>query len=197
MGGFPRIRGDVPIRHIADRGRALFSPHTRGCSPLHLEWMHLPSVFPAYAGMFRVVSIAPAYKSCFPRIRGDVPADNHDSLGDTMFSPHTRGCSGGYRLMASPLAVFPAYAGMFPTVVWFKRWKAQFSPHTRGCSHVLVYICCCHAVFPAYAGMFRRCSGFLAVFFGFPRIRGDVPQRSKAMSYTGSFSPHTRGCSLR
>ena len=49
----------------------------------------------------------------FPRIRGDVPADDGTENEDAMFSPHTRGCSSG--LIAGPIVhgVFPAYAGMF------------------------------------------------------------------------------------
>ena len=74
----------------------------------------------------------------------------------SMFSPHTRGCSGVKEGLANIGQVFPAYAGMFPAL--FHAWNAlacfprirgdvprtanspqvniKFSPHTRGCSLV-------------------------------------------------------------
>ena len=52
-GGFPRIRGDVPRRAQAEYVKALFSPHTRGCSVMAAFRGGDDGVFPAYAGMFR------------------------------------------------------------------------------------------------------------------------------------------------
>ena len=53
---------------------AKFSPHTRGCSEWYVTFRRGLSVFPAYAGMFRL-----QYHYCvvalgLPRIRGDVPS---------------------------------------------------------------------------------------------------------------------------
>ena len=71
--GFPRIRGDVPLPGGAWFLNRKFSPHTRGCSASNGENKNLATVFPAYAGMFRLsrISAQPAHR--FPRIRGDVP----------------------------------------------------------------------------------------------------------------------------
>ena len=53
LAGFPRIRGDVPVKqHAKDLGNE-FSPHTRGCSAKHGTLTKAATVFPAYAGMFR------------------------------------------------------------------------------------------------------------------------------------------------
>ena len=91
---FPRIRGDVPITITEFLRMRGFSPHTRGCSYRRKRALKWWSVFPAYAGMFRIFPAA--------------------SAQDTGFSPHTRGCSvvtGDYVIF---VPVFPAYAGMFP-----------------------------------------------------------------------------------
>ena len=214
---FPRIRGDVPAAEVAANARGMFSPHTRGCS----EW--LPGsptrrgVFPAYAGMFlRISGIREAYLG-FPRIRGDVPGipRGHDPV--FRFSPHTRGCS--YRGLHHRCSgiVFPAYAGMFPMLTisstissGFPRirgdvpWSTEtcppriaFSPHTRGCSAWSPGANQHQGVFPAYAGMFPKPKGTIRPAYGFPRIRGDVPDNRIDLLSRGVFSPHTRGCSLR
>ena len=153
---FPRIRGDVPITITEFLRMRGFSPHTRGCSYRRKRALKWWSVFPAYAGMFRIFPAA--------------------SAQDTGFSPHTRGCSvvtGDYVIF---VPVFPAYAGMFPggrrkipgrrrfprirgdvpvLVIGF-RFHPWFSPHTRGCSELRLIRCRGRFVFPAYAGMFLR-----------------------------------------
>ena len=131
------------------------------------------------------------------------------------FSPHTRGCSDSLQIVGTQPLVFPAYAGMFLSYPWiyasirgFPRIRGDvpstglrvfsripFSPHTRGCSANQPAYRFGSGVFPAYAGMFPgllRCGG---KYPGFPRIRGDVPNRMGASSPAPSFSPHTRGCS--
>ena len=132
-----------------------------------------------------------------------------------MFSPHTRGCSRdrvGRRLQG---LVFPAYAGMFrfPMIAGsltlrFPRIRGDvplrfplnqrfslFSPHTRGCSEKFSNLKLFVKVFPAYAGMFLVAPAAYSARSGFPRIRGDVPQRTAGTNRVAPFSPHTRGCS--
>ena len=213
---FPRIRGDVPAIRFRDAFLGLFSPHTRGCSPILSELGHSRCVFPAYAGMFLLVSGHWFLYRCFPRIRGDVPNDNEARKGVKEFSPHTRGCSDAKSAVSNFLQVFPAYAGMFPatSAAWsnascFPRIRGDvptrygstqclrwFSPHTRGCSGSHYWASVIDDVFPAYAGMFPV-TGYVDVSAeGFPRIRGDVPCRDTYPVRPGGFSPHTRGCSV-
>ena len=71
------------------------------------------TVFPAYAGMFRIRPFSGRYRPCFPRIRGDVPQSSWYRCAASTFSPHTRGCSVGLKESGVSAAVFPAYAGMF------------------------------------------------------------------------------------
>ena len=135
-GCFPRIRGDVPAFEGILAAVSQFSPHTRGCSYDSSSSCSRCMVFPAYAGMFRRLKPLYASKNGFPRIRGDVPEFGSISPGQGGFSPHTRGCSvecdhdkiwlkvfphtrgcseftsGGSWVRT----VFPAYAGMFPTI---------------------------------------------------------------------------------
>ena len=70
---FPRIRGDVPIIIFATPSIAAFSPHTRGCSAKVRALLAKFEVFPAYAGMFRILGVVSVKSVSFPRIRGDVP----------------------------------------------------------------------------------------------------------------------------
>ena len=91
--GFPRIRGDVPNCSSSSASLIEFSPHTRGCSLDSTREQLDQLVFPAYAGMFRI--LRPCYRPWrrFPRIRGDVPCSCHETPLESLFSPHTRGCS--------------------------------------------------------------------------------------------------------
>ena len=111
--GFPRIRGDVPIRTTQGGCLIWFSPHTRGCSALNREACSLGAVFPAYAGMFPQLTVHGCAPHGFPRIRGDVPYWVIEQLRKKQFSPHTRGCSHQNRQTPISQYVFPAYAGMF------------------------------------------------------------------------------------
>ena len=54
---FPRIRGDVPYEQPDGSFSIMFSPHTRGCSAQSPHPQAHSLVFPAYAGMFRVLTI--------------------------------------------------------------------------------------------------------------------------------------------
>ena len=194
---FPRIRGDVPTVYCLSHGGKMFSPHTRGCSMQARGLCPGFFVFPAYAGMFPLQLPHRTHLDCFPRIRGDVPADQVADQLQSGFSPHTRGCSPFCWGKITFPFVFPAYAGMFRkphSFPWLldgfprirgdvpSRWserhrKETFSPHTRGCSGKPLMKFFELTVFPAYAGMFPRRGGGIPPMAGFPRIRGDVPLR--------------------
>ena len=49
------------------------------------------AVFPAYAGMSRPPRTWPSGPRCFPRLRGDEPADRAQISAHLQFSPPTRG----------------------------------------------------------------------------------------------------------
>ena len=198
---FPRIRGDVPSTSIRRPPEPWFSPHTRGCSGSFFRLLRRPGVFPAYAGMFRIMSGGRWRCRGFPRIRGDVPTKGELGLNLLPFSPHTRGCSDGRRRAGCYSCVFPAYAGMFlsdrrriPLRDSFPRIRGDVPklrragiqatlvfPHTRGCSDRKASEIQTSLVFPAYAGMFLPRQPARQCEMGFPRIRGDVPEARPAM----------------
>ena len=196
---FPRIRGDVPSYKMQEFFGKKFSPHTRGCSHSLVSCAISIEVFPAYAGMFRKTPTQAVVIGGFPRIRGDVPPPPPRTKHHHMFSPHTRGCSGVRFEYIWLMNVFPAYAGMFlirpqpqNQIASFPRIRGDvpdvksgyptwyvFSPHTRGCSKLVVFALLCVCVFPAYAGMFPCICRRSPLLARFPRIRGDVPKRTR------------------
>ena len=90
---FPRVCGDVPIRHPGRNINTKFSPRMRGCSAASV----------LYDFEYRR----------FPRVCGDVPCWSPCLLVRTKFSPRMRGCSVFVSRVFKNLLVFPAYAGMF------------------------------------------------------------------------------------
>ena len=128
---FPRIRGDVPVGRVDTGLEFLFSPHTRGCSFGSKSTHQAGFVFPAYAGMFRLVTSKAKPIISFPRIRGDVPTDKQIQFAWDMFSPHTRGCSASDDRPKPKPPVFPAYAGMFRFGISLTGEKFGF-PRIRG-----------------------------------------------------------------
>ena len=93
IGGFPRVRGDVPKCNSKKAFLTAFSPRARGCSFVAATRTPPLRVFPACAGMFL-------------RSR-----DIENLFGG--FSPRARGCSPVAWRLARLENVFPACAGMF------------------------------------------------------------------------------------
>ena len=126
--------------------------------------------------MFRFNKLFDVFDHGFPRIRGDVPKLKPIVSCESVFSPHTRGCSAFACVANQFWVVFPAYAGMFlksrissspglgfprirgdvPGTGAWGTVAGEFSPHTRGCSWVEAQVLLHEVVFPAYAGMFRN-----------------------------------------
>mgnify|MGYP000946697641 CR=1 FL=1 len=151
----------------------------------------------------------------FPRMRGDVPSEQHWSQFEIRFSPHARGCSFVPLLFKLFVLVFPACAGMFlkrvsgftkrlsfprmrgdvPVTMFLKPSVPSFSPHARGCSGYHGMKHQDSSVFPACAGMFLTGEEHTATTPSFPRMRGDVPGVSGQLPDVSGFSPHARGCS--
>ena len=113
------------------------------------------SVFPAYAGMFRLLSSSYPGPRGFPRVCGDVPRACSQILVLELFSPRMRGCSGCAAPVGTCVGVFSAYAGMF-------RSEVTSNIHTCG--------------FPAHAGMLAWGEGRVWGDGWFSRARGDVPE---------------------
>ena len=192
---FPRARGDVPSAFLRLIAAWVFSPRTRGCSWKLVIVTLVLMVFPAHAGMFRLLQSCYRGLLRFPRARGDVPGVPRVWRVSAWFSPRTRGCSASYATKLYLEGVFPAHAGMF---LYFAAWgKAPACfPRARGdvpATHV--YSLGLRAVFPAHAGMFPGMFPPATPPLGFPRARGDVPPSVNTEDGKHVFSPRTRGCS--
>ena len=92
------------------------SPHTRGCFRVFIRQIVREMVFPAYAGVFPVANGFRIQKRGLPRIRGGVSSETIATMRDMASSPHTRGCFSRRACRHPPDGVFPAYAGVFPSL---------------------------------------------------------------------------------
>ena len=108
---FPRVRGDVPRSAWRRTSCTLFSPRARGCSSGSQKFS--------------------ARKICFPRVRGDVPRRGPLGGGLFRFSPRARGCSQPWQGGDNENPVFPACAGMFPSLLSSDLRSSRF-PRVRG-----------------------------------------------------------------
>ncbi len=110
--GFPRTRGDGPLRRPIQDHLHEFSPHTRGWTGLLRRRRSPYRVFPAHAGMDRAANGYADSVCCFPRTRGDGPSAKSCPTPTHKFSPHTRGWTADIMGTRRRIAVFPAHAGM-------------------------------------------------------------------------------------
>ncbi len=128
---FPRPRGDGPpckdLREIIRR----FSPPTRGWPEIAGLAALVDDVFPAHAGMARCGSGRCGAGWCFPRPRGDGPADMIALRRIVAFSPPTRGWPAWRPPVFAAPRVFPAHAGMARTLPRGRCWLRRF-PRPRG-----------------------------------------------------------------
>ena len=170
----PRIRGGVSPPSTSDSSTSQSSPHTRGCFFRTVQRRHTAEVFPAYAGVFLRLQRVRNRRRSLPRIRGGVSASLSTSGKIFPSSPHTRGCFHFDDKAAALTAVFPAYAGVFLSIVFMSSFSQGLprirggvsstlqqpcaffgsSPHTRGCFSRSAPRSGAHEVFPAYAGVF-------------------------------------------
>ena len=153
---FPRVRGDVPRANRKRRQRAKFSPRARGCSRFMYLVSYWATVFPACAGMFRVLPLRSPNHDRFPRVRGDVPAVEQQGVTRGLVFPACAGMFLGVVVDPVGWVGFPRVRGDVPLpgggeIAWW--W---FSPRARGCSVSLGPQTFVLSVFPACAGMFLR-----------------------------------------
>ena len=94
-GDSPRIRGDGPRMEVINGYDLLFSPYSRGWSPLIPRLANKPRILPVFAGMVpsRHEMVPPCRNS--PRIRGDGPPAVQVRGYPGEFSPYSRGWSRG------------------------------------------------------------------------------------------------------
>ena len=211
---FPRTRGDAPDTAISSYPRNQLPPHTRGCTREFLAPREAVIASPAHAGMHLIQAELIFRSPGFPRTRGDAPPPLLDLLLEVMLPPHTRGCTRrGFDDYAARDAS-PAHAGMHPqgavnarAARGFprtrgdaprrgparRRWP-RLPPHTRGCTLIGVGCRVGRPASPAHAGMHPKYRNRASGVSGFPRTRGDAPDRRRAAQRPPALPPHTRGC---
>ncbi len=89
---FPRVCGDVSYPVRQNFRYQTFSPRMRGCFPYPAACTAHHKVFPAYAGMFPVVTGRLSKTYSFPRVCGDVSGALIFEMLLSKFSPRMRGC---------------------------------------------------------------------------------------------------------
>ena len=174
MNGFPRTRGDGPLRTAVPGIVRAASPHTRG-------WTHdlvclRPQLdgFPAHAGMDPCGTAAGSPTPRLPRTRGDGPPTCPPCIATRRGFPHTRGWTSSASCCQCFAGGFPAHAGMDPPCPFAGRARADgfpthagmdhvsartprppepASPHTRGWTRWYPAAPPRHHGFPAHAGM--------------------------------------------
>ena len=125
-----------------------------------------------------------------------------------------RGCFYVVHLSANQVAAFPAYAGMFlgtlksiERSMGFPRVcgdvsrcyqspydRHQLSPRMRGCFLLKNDPLIQALAFPAYAGMFPAEPELSKTLTSFPRVCGDVSDKTQQLCRRNELSPRMRGC---
>ena len=211
--GFPRTRGDGPVKLDQVRREDGFPPHARGWTCRMVWCANSQMVSPARAGM----DPSGYARSCrirgFPRTRGDGPLGLRQLKHLLTFPPHARGWTGVTDGHILTYQVSPARAGMDPRYIpsensgnrfprtrgdgpWLVMcayYDGAFPPHARGWTPMRFNTRTLGVVSPARAGMDRGRNGYLAAPRSFPRTRGDGPRLSSKLGNNGRFPPHARG----
>ena len=194
-GGFPRTRGDVPLRIALNPTNPALPPHARGCTSDACPRKSRRAASPARAGMYLRRFVEAHLGAGFPRTRGDVPPPPSASKSSRTLPPHARGCTPTARPRSRPGRASPARAGMYPVRPVASKWTSGFPrtrgdvppmgcpvpentrlpPHARGCTRVRDLAGRRAVASPARAGMYPCSRTSALVQSGFPRTRGDVP----------------------
>ena len=91
--GFPRTRGDAPMKGRLQKNESALPPHTRGCTRFRQSDLGRLAASPAHAGMHPPRPCRASSHAGFPRTRGDAPVRRPAPPGDPLLPPHTRGCT--------------------------------------------------------------------------------------------------------
>ena len=171
-------------------------------------------VFSAYAEVFLSSRSHFSTSLSFLRVRGGVSEKWGDAWTSDLFSPRTRRCFRTLDARHVLMAVFSAYAEVFPesqaAQVLPRRFLRVrggvsanmlvvemgegFSPRTRRCFYKRVYALEQWAVFSAYAEVFLLPRCLVCPAPGFLRVRGGVSTSRASSQGVTSFSPRTRRC---
>jgi len=193
--GLPRMRGDRPSPGSFSSLSFEFTPHARGSTVTLACGSSLILVYPACAGIDRLLMVCCGNIECLPRMRGDRPHPLDGAAYALSFTPHARGSTRQRSRCSVWLRVYPACAGIDlgsakdsnsihslprmrgdrPDTVKVLTIITAFTPHARGSTPIPVRCCRRRPVYPACAGIDRAVSKSFGRSRSLPRMRGDRP----------------------
>ncbi len=106
------MRGDRPSSARFRLSKPKFTPHARGSTGVKMGKFGVVGVYPACAGIDRLILSITEQDWSLPRMRGDRPLGATSTRANSMFTPHARGSTYRVRLRQSPSMVYPACAGI-------------------------------------------------------------------------------------
>ena len=209
----PRMRGDRPPAAITLFFKARFTPHARGSTSLaRTSALALP-VYPACAGIDRIMIGSANDNRSLPRMRGDRPRSKDIQVQTNRFTPHARGSTLAEVLRTLRISVYPACAGIDPEssplgffafrlprmrgdrpILMRPASKAtRFTPHARGSTQTKKDTVGLNLVYPACAGIDPLTEKNIRMQCCLPRMRGDRPCWQGLWRKQKKFTPHARG----
>ena len=112
----PRMRGDRPSIQNIFIPLLEFTPHARGSTVLSRSVIDSIRVYPACAGIDPPLALGTPTSLGLPRMRGDRPECLNQLLPSKGFTPHARGSTVFVKLGSWAFCVYPACAGIDPSV---------------------------------------------------------------------------------
>ena len=189
----PRARGGISTSPPITRLGYFSSPRTRGYFRSADTSTQKTTLFPAHAGVFPNIGKSGLYKYALPRARGGISVSHAVFLENLPSSPRTRGYFHRVPRKGRAHLLFPAHAGVFPSVNYLTLLCGCSSPRTRGYFHQADPGTSSQSLFPAHAGVFPNPSSTQTRSSTLPRARGGISTTTlDALKFDGS-SPRTRG----
>ena len=136
------------------------------------------------------------YRKYLPRACGDVPICIDPAYKEQGFTPRLRGCTQERRASDFAAAIYPAPAGMYPTIPITMAGSIYLPRACGGCTFWRSVAPIFRGIYPAPAGIYplRRTSVSMAC--DLPRACGDVPASQKGRTQS-TRDPRNMGLFLR
>ena len=176
----PRAGGDGPPAGPRRRSEIPCSPRRRGWTGHDREIRLFAVVFPAQAGMDRLIVGPGLVEVSVPRAGGDGPQRPQQRPLQPPCSPRRRGWTAEDRARAHARRRVPRAGGDGPPASQAAKPTTRCSPRRRGWTGSRVNPLEPALVFPAQAGMDRWPEALSKASAGVPRAGGDGPSGSHA-----------------
>ena len=177
---------------IVDKNKS--SPRKRGCFSLQRSGWSYSCVFPAQAGVFPQRFRKITEKRSLPRASGGVSSDSWTQSVPSPSSPRKRGCFYCVSCFYEYSWVFPAQAGVFLSILWFRILRPRLPRASGGVSCQLIIGYRGMMSSPRKRGCFPQLPLLQNVTASLPRASGGVSQREERRESPLPSSPRKRGC---